>query len=277
MTSLRALRRAGELAAGDHASWVYDDRGGLREACADYFGEGIRHGERLIYVGSGDPELLLQDLAGLPDRNGLLADGQLSVHTVPEMYGLEGVDPQPQVDTVLRCARDAITAGYTGLRVLGDVSDLAADPSLTPALLEYEAAVAVVPASTRTTAVCALDRSRTRGTWRLLSALHRLQHAEGWDPTFAVQGADGVIRLAGDVDLSCSRELQEVLSHLGARAQGELEVDLHELAFIDVAGTRALAVFHEAMAESGRAVRFTGLSPAARRTFPIFELSEGAS
>jgi anti-anti-sigma factor len=275
MASLRALDRADELAPGDHASWMYDERSDLRATCTDFLAEGIRQGERLMYVGSGTLDLLLDDLAGLPDRHRLIDAGQLSVHTAREMYGFGAVEPHDQVEKMLQHSRDAAAEGYTGLRILGDVSDFAVEPALMQAVLEYEAAIDVAPATTLTTAICALDRSRTHDSWRLFSALHRQQYAPGWCPGFAIQAGDGVIRLAGDVDLSCSADLQEVLMRLGATAHRELVIDLHELAFIDVAGTRALAAFREAMAQSGRSVRFTGLGPAARRTFPIFELSEG--
>lgn len=49
---------------------------------------------------------------------------------------------------------------------------------------------------------------------------------------------------------------------------------LPELGFIDVAGTRALAMFQKAMTATGRAVHFHDLSDAARRTFPAFRLGE---
>jgi anti-anti-sigma factor len=275
MTSLRTLDRAVELAPGDHASWAYDDPSDLREACRDYFTEGAHRGERLMYVGGGDLDVMADHLSGLRGRDRMLERGQLSLHTLASAYGGTNFDPQQQIETMLQFARAAIDEGYTGLRILGDSTDLAADPRLADALLAYESAVDVVPSTTRTTALCAVDIRRTPPpTWRALSALHRLQHAPDGAPTFALKRDGDTLHLSGEVDVACATDLRNILRCLGAVTSGELVLDLRGLGFIDVAGTRALASFQQAMSTSGRVLRFSQLSSAARRTFPIFGLVE---
>jgi anti-anti-sigma factor len=274
MTRLRALARAAQLSPGDHASWVYDAPEQLRTVATEYFAVGAARGERLVYVGGGDVERLVDHLSGLAGRDRLLTDGQLSVHEVSSFYGGPSLDPRGQVTAMLQLARAAAEEGWAGLRILGDTSDYAADPDRADALLEYEASVGVVPATTRTTAMCVFDRNRTQATWRALSALHGLQHAPGWTPTFTLQVVDGTVVLAGEIDIGCVHELRRLLRQLGSSTSGTLVLDLGEVGFIDVAGTRVLATFAQLLAATGRTLRFRNLSDAARRTFPVFSLGE---
>jgi anti-anti-sigma factor len=274
MTRLRALARAAQLSPGDHASWVYDAPGQLREAAAEYFAVGAARGERLVYVGGGDIDRLVDDLSRLAGRDRLMDDGQLSVHEVGSFYGGRALDPRSQVSAMLQLARAAEDEGWAGLRILGDTSDYAADPDRAESLLAYEAAVGNVQTTARTTALCAFDRNRTEDTWRALSALHALQHAPGWNPPFTLQLVDDVVVLAGEIDIGCVHELRRLLRLLGPTTSGELVLDLREVGFIDVAGTRVLATFANLMAATGRPLRFRNLSDAARRTFPVFSLGE---
>jgi len=274
MTGPRALDRPAQLTPGDHASWVYDDHADLREACVSFFSEGARRGERLMYLGAASPERLLEDLREMSDLDRLLDLGQLSVHPVSALYGIDGEAPRSQADGLTDYVRTAVAHGYTGLRILGDVSELAADPRRADVLMDAEVAVHPVFAATPTTAVCAIDRTRAPETWRPLSALHHLQRAPRWAPTFTLHLDGGRVHLGGEIDAGCVGDLQHLLHRLGATTTGELSVVLPELGFIDVAGTRALAMFRNAMTATGRAVHFQDLSDAARRTFPAFRLGE---
>jgi anti-anti-sigma factor len=228
-----------------------------------------------MYVGGSDLDVLADHLGGLRGRDRMLERGQLSLHSIASAYGGPDFDPQRQIESILQFARAAIEEGYTGLRILGDSTDLAADPALADALLAYESAVDIVPSTTRTTALCALDVRRTAApTWRALSALHELQHAPDWVPTFALKRDGSTLHLSGEVDVACATDLHRLLRCLGSATSGELALDLSGLGFIDVAGTRALASFQQAMSAAGRALRFAHLSSAARRTFPVFGLVE---
>jgi anti-anti-sigma factor len=191
------------------------------------------------------------------------------------MFGPNGgLDPHIQVEEVLGCAYAALEEGYAGLRILGDVSELAAQPALSDLLLEYEAAVDTVPTTTRTTAMCAVDRRRAPDTWRPLSALHRLQHAPDWEPSFTIHLEGQSLRLGGEVDLACADELQRLLPRLATTTQGDLSLDLQDLEFIDVAGTRVIAMFRHAMTAQGRVLHLQNLNGVAHRTFPAFRLEE---
>lgn len=275
MNTLRTLERAVHLGPGDHASWAYDDRAGLRAACVEYLDEGVRRGERLVYAADRPHDVLVDDLAGLPARDTLLEEGRLTVHTVEDLYRrTRPFDPRAQVDLFRQQAAAALAEGYAGLRVVGDVTDLVLDPVLSDCLVSYELAADAMYASTAATALCAVDRTRVGDRWRRVNALHRIQHPVDQSTAFALVLSEDTLRLVGEVDIACTDDLGQLLRCLAVATSGPLTITLPDLDFIDVAGTRVLAAFQRAMAGAGRTVRFTRLSAAARRTFPSFGLTE---
>ena len=278
MTILRTLDRAALLGPGDHVPWAYADLTAFRPACVDFFAEGARRGERLMYAGDRPRGVLVDDLAGLPGRDTMLEGGGLTVHTVDELYlATRPFDARALVETFRHSAEAALTDGYSGLRVVGDLTLLVLDPDLTDVMVEYELAADAMYAATAATALCAVDRTRVGDRWRRVSVLHRIRHASGEEPMFALTLSRQDVRLIGEVDIACTDDLDELLRFLGASTAGPLSVTLVDLDFIDAAGTRVLARFQRAMASAGRAVRFRQLSAAARRTFAAFALEEETS
>lgn len=271
--SPRTLAAAVGLGPGDHGSWAYDDLPGLRSALVEYFREGVARGEQLLYIGNGGRDALLDDLAGLPERDALLVRGQLDVHASEELYLGGSFSPHLQVEVFHRRAEAAVQAGFPGLRVLGDITTLVADEALTQHLIEYELAVDTMYAASPALALCAFDRRRVGARWRLVTVLHRLQHLAGHEPTFAVTVSPGVVHLVGEVDTSCAADLSRVLDAIDVSTQGELVIDLLDLEFIDIAATRVLALFQRRLIARGRAIHFAGVGPAAVNTLRAFALN----
>lgn len=275
MTGLRTLERAVGLGPGDHASWAYDDVSELKSACVDYFTDGLNRGERLMYVGARALEALVDDLADLPQRDLLLEDGALTVHTLGEhLNDPDALVPEVQLEARRQIAQDALAAGYSGLRVVGDITELAVRPDLIDPLVEFELVVDRAMSTTSVTTLCALDRQRAGERWRQVSALHAIQHSPGRNASFALRKSDAALSLVGEIDIACAKDLDALLDHLLRTTSGDLAFELSGLEFIDVAGTRRLALFRRTMASSGRSLLFCRLSPAARRTFRVFALPE---
>jgi anti-anti-sigma regulatory factor len=247
----------------------------LKSACVDYFGEGLDRRERLMYVGGRTHDALVDDLAALPDRDPLIDEGRLTVVSLQgHLDTAEGLDAAGQVEARRQLARAVVREGYSGLRVVGDITDFVVRPGLLDHLVEFELAADTMMASTPVTALCAVDRSRAGLRWRHLSALHRIQHSPDRHPTFSLGGSGSTLRLVGEIDISSIDDLDQVLDHLALATTGPLTFDLSELSFIDVAGTRRLATFQRSMGEVGRTVLFRRLTPAAQRTFRAFALTE---
>ena len=264
MGSPLALDNAVGLCPGDHASWAYEDLPGLRAACAIYFGEGLLRGERLVYVGDRQHGHLVDDLAGLVNRDAMLDSGQLEVHTVDELYRSDGqFRAHVQVEAFRRRAEQSVDDGYAGLRILGDITELIVDESLTQQLIEYEVAVDAMFASRSALALCAFDRERVGSKWRVVTALHRVQHLERHQPAFAVTVSAGVVRLVGEVDPAQPATWRGCSMRSRTPRGASSTLDLKELEFIDVAATRVLALLQRRLGARGRHLHFTGVGPSA--------------
>ena len=278
MSAPRTLSRAVDLAPGDHVSWAYDDLSSLRAACADTFAEGASRGEQLVYLGHRTLGHLVDDLAGLEGRDALLKSGQLTVHALeyssPDNAAL---DAGAQVASWRSRAEAAVQSGYSGLRVVGDITEEVADPACLGDLLECELAVDAMYAAAPALALCVFDRTRTGSRWREVSSLHRIQHIPDADASFALTVSNGVVRLIGELDLSSVDEFARLLGAVAESTSGPLEVDLAGLDFIDVAASRVLARVRTAMRGAGRELLVTGATHAAALPLREFRLLEGAT
>lgn len=278
MSTLRTLERAVDLAPGDHASWAYDDLYGLRAACVDTFDEGASRGEQLVYIGYRPLGELVEDLAGLESRDALLGSGQLEVHTVDGVsLDSAGLDTSARVETWRSRAEAAVASGYTGLRVVGDITEEIADAAHRRGLIECELAVDGMYAAAPAMALCVFDRRRAGSRWQEISSLHRIQHIAGQDPAFALTMSAGVVRLAGEVDTASADALSSLLKAVVGSTSGMLEVNLDDLAFIDVAASRVLARTHHTMQAQGRELFLTGVGRAAALPLGHFDLHRGVT
>jgi anti-anti-sigma factor len=277
VTALRRLERAVDLDHGDHVAWAYDERADLCTVLADTFTEAAGRGEQLIYVGNRDRAGLCDDLADLDGRDAMMENGRLRVHSIAELYHATGrFEPRAQVETFRAEAQRAVRAGYHGLRVVGDVTDLVTDGAGHAAFVDYELALEAMYAVTPVTGICAFDRHRLGEQWREIAALHRLQHAAGQGPGFALTYASGAVRLFGELDASSAAEFQRLLDAVLAATTGVLEVDHDRLDFIDVSASRVLAEARQTMACANRDLQLTGVRRAAVLPLAAFNLHGGA-
>lgn len=273
---LRVLERAVDLAPGDHVSWAYDDLAGLRQACADTFAEGAARGEQLVYIGDRGHQNLRDDLSGVEERDALIAAGRLRIHSTAELYHATGrFEPHAQVETFRVEAQRAIREGFTGLRVVGDVTEVVVDPDLHADFVAYELALEAMYAVTPVVGICAVDRTRMGQRWREMSALHRVQHISGQEPTFAVTYSSGVVRLFGELDAASAPDLRRILGAVLGSTSGVLEVNLDGLDFIDVGASRVLAHAREVMGRAERDLLLTGVSRRTAAPLAAFNLHGG--
>lgn len=275
MGRLKVLERAAGLAPGDHGSWAYDDDAGFHRAVTEYFAEGRDRGEQLVYVGDGPEGALADHLRGLGQRERLLDSGQLRLHSVQDIFdGTAPFDPAARAEEFWRQADQAVADGYPGLRLLGDVTALVADPAALPQLLDYEFGVDRLMAGSTATGLCAVDQRRAGNSWARAAAVHGIQHLTSGRSAFAVRLSGETVDLVGEVDIANTADLVALLEAVRRATRGPLRLRLADLDFIDVGGTRALALFEQDMAAHGRPVRFEQLSRAALRTLRLFGLGE---
>ncbi len=256
------------LAPGDHVAWPVEGPGRVRDALLPYLNEGAARGERLFFIRGGDAES--EFLAGLPECWKLLQDGRLRIQSCEEAYQQLAGDVWEQAEHFRREAGQALAGGFTGIRVWADVTPLARDDAMLERLLDYETAVEKTFRECPATAVCALDITQAGEQWTRLASRHRLHGEWGETPALSLDLYDNVVRLAGDVAFADIEELQGVLRSVERTTTGPLVLDLAEVEFLDVAGTRALARFVQELTAAGRSVELVGAHGVPARLLALF-------
>lgn len=111
------------LTPGDHVCWAVDDDRARRDAIAGWVRDGIRDHHKILYLGD-DPAGIVDGVEGIGvDAYEALAIGQLRADTAESTYLAAGAfDPVATIATWGVEADRARAEGYTGLRVVGDMS-----------------------------------------------------------------------------------------------------------------------------------------------------------
>ncbi|HEX6517887.1 MAG TPA: MEDS domain-containing protein [Nocardioidaceae bacterium] len=271
MRRLRVLERAEGFSPGDHASWVFDGDGSFTSAAAECLAEGARRGERLMFVTSTAAGSGGDALDAVPAGQELLDRGQLTVHRLEDVYRIGSQAGPAAQARLLEAELDrALAAGFTGLRVASDLTELAADDRMLPRLMEYELAVDQLFSGRPAVVLCGFDSRTTGPSWPRLAALHGMQHAPEPRPRFAVRLLGKRLYLQGELDVVTAPELSEALATAASCTHDDLHVDLTGLDFIDVAAGRVLAGFDRRMCRDGRQVTFDGARPLAARVLRCF-------
>lgn len=261
-----------EAGSADHLCWVHDDDEAFDVAVRAFLAGGLARGERLLCVG----ERAIATLAGasteLGDVEELVAAGRLETMTVAEAYAAAG----PLVTDRQRAfydagTRRALADGYRGLRVVAELSEIAADPGQRDELLRWEhAADELMASESAMSAMCAYRGDLPAGLLADVVSAHPLAHAPASLASFRLFFDQGRVVLTGSVDTFSADRLATLLvgTPTGARAV----LDLAGLEFADVAGCRALGGWAVALAARGVPLEIQGASPLFRRTWRILEL-----
>jgi anti-anti-sigma regulatory factor len=226
----------------DHACWIYDDDGERRDAVVEYFADGLRAGQRLLYVGGHPAERLRDDLERLDGVESLVADSALHVVSLDDVEGAaDPRDAERRLEAYAAAAEQAVADGYAGLRVAVAVAGLGGGPETHDALTRWESLVDRAIVSRPLTALCLYDRRELPD--RLLADLasvHPLSHGSVGAPAFRVFARPDAVALEGEVDYFSAADLGRLLD-ITLRDDGEVVIDLGGLGFVDHHGVMALA------------------------------------
>jgi ABC-type transporter Mla MlaB component len=273
---VRAHGRIDELpGAGpaDHVCWVYDDDADFDLAAQEFLAGGMARGERVLCVGERVLQGLRTATSPVPHLDELIARG--AVETLPLARVYEATSPfrpEDQLAYYDAATRRAVDAGYRGLRVIAEVSDLASDPVQRPQLVRWEQIADDFAASgSGFSAMCAYRADVTREALADVASVHPLVHAPEEPSAFALFADSGRLVLAGCADAGSSDRLARALAT--AVTPGDVVVlDLAALAFIDVAACRVLARWAEGLTKRSLAVQVAGASPLFRRMWQVLDL-----
>jgi MEDS: MEthanogen/methylotroph, DcmR Sensory domain len=194
----------------DHIGWVYSGLDEFAILATSFLRDGASKGERLMLVVE-DPEV--DALAAVAEGFGPAA---IELATIAEVYGSSGVvDPRRSYATLAGRTELALTAGFTGLRVVADNTSLVLSDDALEAWIGWELMADRFMVEGKLTALCAFDRTRVCvDTLRHLATLHPLSSATEPTPQFMMFADDGSVCIEGEVDsvaVSYLRRALEVL------------------------------------------------------------------
>jgi hypothetical protein len=133
----------GRIPWGSHICQFFRRREDLVECLVPYFRAGLENNERCLWV-TGDPfraqEATIELDRSMRGLSGHLDQGRIRIVDSDLWYtGLTQPTNPTVIEAWLREEREAAVAGFTGLRVAGNLSFL--KPEELPSFLEYEKAV----------------------------------------------------------------------------------------------------------------------------------------
>ena len=223
----------GGLGPSDHICWAYDDPARMVEQASIFLFDGLAAGERVAFVGdqgaSGAVAKRLSELGGDADK--------LEVWLLGDTYqGSDSIDPAFQVARYAALVDEALTAGFTGLRIVAEATPLVTDPARRSRFVDYEMAIEEFMATHKFSAMCAY-RSDLLGSSAVteLASVHPLA-SQGSTTLQLFRHSDGVLGLAGEIDLANDEIFEGVLDRLKPSPNRPLVIDVSDLLFIDADG-----------------------------------------
>ena len=239
---------------GTHACCSFANSQEREATVLAFLDDGLRRGERLAFFSRTDAPLILDGLGADIER--LVESGQLIVGHVEDAYmGSGHLSGQERVDGFAALADESVALGYPALRVYADngtILELMDNPY---SWLEYELRVAATIPRHRLIGLCGFESPATQPLDdALLDAVHDVNLTSGERPSeFHFRGgADGVLRLGGEVERLCLSDLHVLLNSVRPLLDGT-DLSLEDLTFVDGAGATALHDF--ALQEQPHVVR----------------------
>lgn len=254
-----------DVGLNGHACWGFDDVRELREAAAAFLSEGSELGQRLMFVGGAEAEAMVRETD--PMRS-MVRDGTLQVAPFEAVY--PGGRRMPNADQWAMYSGvtdQAIADGFTGLRVLAEVTDLASPDGEWPDQVGWESYADRYMANRPLAALCCFDRQRLPvEAMAALACAHPVadRMLQPLAP-FRVYAQPDALALAGEVDALSSDRLNELLELTIPDTEGEVVLDLEGLDFIDHSGVRVVAEHRQRMRERGAQLSLRGESAIFRR------------
>ncbi|MEQ4299865.1 MEDS domain-containing protein [Plantactinospora sp. B6F1] len=256
-----------------HVCWSYDDPAAFERRARRFLADGLAAGERVWYVAPGPPEPVVERLAGLVGFTEALRRGAALVPGLDSTYPGGVIEPVEQVRRFTAATEEALAAGYTGLRVVADVTPLVRTPAQLRAFARYEHAIDRYMRLRPLAGMCGYHRAALGDrTIAELACLHPVSNVpDVLFRLYACHPGDGAAALAGELDTLNHEMFATALEHADlSPVGGELVMRAGDLRFIDhncltrlhdYAGVRdATAVLRTPWTAAARLVELLGLS-----------------
>jgi anti-anti-sigma regulatory factor len=251
----------------DHACWAYESGDERAALAASWLRDGLRIGQRCLYVGDGSADELLAELEVEPELADAFESGALQVAPAAAVYDLTTpIDAVAQLARYAAVVDEAMHDGYRGLRVAADISPLVEDEKRRPAHVRWEQIADRYIADHPFAPLCIYDARRV-GAIDAIVCVHPMQ---GPVPgPFALYGhrASHVV-LEGELDFASWNTLGEVLDAMPA---DDRVIDATGLSFID---GHSGVLLHDALTRrraDGHTISIVGAPKALRRVWECCE------
>ncbi|QGN45669.1 MEDS domain-containing protein [Micromonospora sp. WMMD558] len=220
-----------------HLCWSYDDQEVFADEAERHVAAGLAGGERVWFVTPTPTGPVAERLAGLPGFAEAVDRGAAAVVPLGETYTSGAVvDPPTQVAAYAAATEAALAAGFTGLRVVAEATDMVRTAKQLDAFTRYEHQIDRWMRTGPFAAMCAYDRSALGdATVAALACMH--PESNQTDPLFhlfATAPADGHAALTGELDPSNHELFRDALEWADLRpTDGRLVLQATGLRFLD--------------------------------------------
>jgi hypothetical protein len=236
MTELWAEPSSTGPSRADHVCWPFHHHDELIAVARRYVAEGLARHERVVgYLSEEHLPDMEEQLAGLERLDECVARGQLQLQSIGALGRMDQpVDPPQGLSTLTRVIRESLKAGFTGLRMFGDMTLRMADPARRAEFVHYEHLADRFCLDHAYTALCAYDR-HVLGDAAVaeVACVHPMAHG-GLSPFQLSATGRADVALAGSVDTFSMVGLLTALQRIRVPTFGvEASVDVAALEFID--------------------------------------------
>jgi hypothetical protein len=221
----------------DHVCWAYEDRAAFAGQVVGFLSEGLAAGQRVCYAAADASDPIIRRLREIDGFIEAEQSGAAGIVLAESVYEPDPViDPYEQVRICSALTDAALAAGFTGLRLAGDVTAFVRTPAQLDAFARFEHLIDRYMVDRPYAALCAYDRvALTDFTVAQLACMHPLANIDiGLFRLHACAPADGDAALAGELDVTTEVLLPLALDRADLRpAEGRLVFDARGLRSID--------------------------------------------
>ncbi|WP_181442340.1 MEDS domain-containing protein [Streptomyces tateyamensis] len=276
---------------GEHLCRTYADDQERAQQVSALVRDGLARGQRVLYYADTQPTERVADQlrAEVAEAGAALERGQLSVESTADGFLRRlPFDPDLMIARLRDSCQEAVSQGWAGLRVIGEMDWSTRQVPGADRLLEYELRLdAEVLEDLPVTGICLYSH---HAVTRAPAALAAAAHLDGADPAdsavtrYAAGGTQRAraglaalplrpgsgVRLVGSADLDSRTALAAVLTAATRMPASVVDVDLRDVDYVDAAGTAVLADTAAVLAGQGRRLVLHHAPPSLGRVAEMF-------
>jgi anti-anti-sigma factor len=262
-----------KIGANGHACWSYQDlTGDFRDAAVAFLTEGVELGQALMFVGGPQAEEVVRSIEPM---SSMVADGSLQIAPFESVYpGGRRMADSDQWTAYAAATEQAREGGFTGLRVLAEVTSLASAAGAWHEQALWESYADRRMADFSLAALCCFEHDAVppEGMAAIASAHPVVDRRLDELVPFRLFGRADAVAVAGEVDAFSSASLRHLLRAGDGLEAGQV-LDLGDLTFIEHTGLLALHEYAERVRARGVSLTVRGGSPTLHRLADLLRIS----